>query len=251
MRILLFSDIHGNAAALEAMLADSVRHGPYDLTLCLGDLVWAGPRPAEVLARLRELCHDDPSGQAGPAVCIYGNCDRILLDENARPPAKDGQRVARHREWMLSHLSEGDLAFLRRLPFDHRVTPLPGHELLAVHANPANVDDPIRPELSENELAALLGPAEFQTLAFGHVHIPSVRLWRGRLLVNVASVGLSMDGDPRAAYSVLTWAGGGWQVAQYRVEYDVQRVARDMRRGGLPRGGHFAARLLAARYPGQ
>lgn len=251
MRILLFSDIHGNAAALEAVLADSVRHGPYDLTLCLGDLAWAGPRPAEVLARLRELCHDDPSGQAGPAVCIYGNCDRILLDENARPPAKDGQRVARHREWMLSHLSEGDLAFLRQLPFDHRVTPLPGHELLAVHANPANVDDPIRPELSEDELAALLGPAEFQVLAFGHVHIPSVRLWRGRLLVNVASVGLSMDGDPRAAYSVLTWAGGGWQVAQYRVEYDVQRVARDMRRGGLPRGGHFAARLLAARYPGQ
>ena len=251
MRILLFSDIHGNAAALEAMLADSVRHGPYDLTLCLGDLVWAGPRPAEVLARLRELCHDDPSGQAGPAVCIYGNCDRILLDENARPPAKDGQRVARHREWMLSRLSEGDLAFLRRLPFDHRVTPLPGHELLAVHANPANVDDPIRPELSEDELAALLGPAEFQVLAFGHVHIPSVRLWRGRLLVNVASVGLSMDGDPRAAYSVLTWAGGGWQVAQYRVEYNVQRVARDMRRGGLPRGRHFAARLLAARYPDQ
>ena len=251
MRILLFSDIHGNAAALVAMLADSVRHGPYDLTLCLGDLVWAGPRPAEVLARLRELCHDDPSGQAGPAVCIYGNCDRILLDENARPPAKDGQRVARHREWMLSHLSEGDLAFLRRLPFDHRVTPLPGHELLAVHANPANVDDPIRPELSEDELAALLGPAEFQMLAFGHVHIPSVRLWRGRLLVNVASVGLSMDGDPRAAYSVLTWAGGGWQMAQYRVEYNVQRVARDMRRGGLPRGGHFAERLLAARYPGQ
>ncbi len=110
------------------------------------------------------------------------------------------------------------------------MTPLPGHDLLAVHANPRNVDDPIQPDLSDGAIDAVLGPAEFQVLAFGHVHIPSVRLWRGRLLVNVASAGLSMDGDPRAAYSVLAWAGGGWRVAQYRVEYDVQRVAREMQR---------------------
>ena len=64
----------------------------------------------------------------------------------------------------------------------------------------------------------------------------------------MASVGLPMDGDLRAAYSVLTWAGGGWRVGQYRVEYDVQRVAREMQRNGLPRGRRFAERLLRARY---
>ncbi len=248
MRILLFSDIHGNAAALEAALADSVRHGPYDLTLCLGDLAWAGPRPADVLARLRAMCREDPIGQAAPAVCLYGNCDRFLLDEHDAPPDKTRDRFLRHREWMLSRLTPADLAFLRQMPFSHRVTPLPGHDLLAVHANPRNVDDPIQPDLSEGAIDAVLGPAEFQVLAFGHVHLPSVRLWRGRLLVNASSVGLPMDGDPRAAYSVLTWAGGGWRVAQYRVEYDVQQVARDMQRGGLPRGRHFAERLLRARY---
>lgn len=248
MRILLFSDIHGNIAALEAVLADSVRHGPYDLTLCLGDVAWAGPRPAEVLARLREQCGDDPSGKSWPAVCLYGNCDRILLDELAPPPKKDGDRFQRHREWMLSRLSAADLAFLRQMPFSHRAAPLPGHDLLAVHANPRNVDDPIQPDLSDGAIDAVLGPAEFQVLAYGHVHIPAVRLWRGRLLVNVASVGLPMDGDTRAAYSVLTWAGGGWRVAQYRVEYNVQSVAREMRRNGLPRGRHFAERLLQARY---
>lgn len=248
MRILLFSDIHGNAAALEAMLADSVRHGPYDLTLCLGDLAWAGPRPAEVLARLRSLCQEDPTGKSGPAVCLHGNCDRFLLDDVAAPPDKETERFLRHREWMLNRLTPADLAFLRQMPFSHRVTPLPGHDLLAVHANPRNVDDAIQPDLSDGAIDAVLGPAEFQVLAFGHIHIPSVRLWRGRLLVNAASAGLSMDGDPRAAYSVLTWAGGGWSVAQYRVEYDVQRVAREMRRNGLTRGRHFAERLVRARY---
>ncbi|MFZ2359363.1 MAG: metallophosphoesterase family protein [Anaerolineae bacterium] len=248
MRILLFSDIHGNAVALEAVLTDSVRHGPYDLTLCLGDLAWAGPRSAEVLARLRELCREDPSGKVAPAICLYGNCDRFLLDEMIAPPGKERERFLRHREWMLAQLSPVDLAFLRQMPFSHRVAPLPGHELLAVHANPRNVNDPIQPDLSDAAIDAVLGPAEFQVLAFGHVHIPSVRLWRGRLLVNAASVGLPMDSDQRAAYSVLSWAGGGWRAAQYRVEYDVQRVARDMERNGLPRGRHFAERLLRARY---
>ena len=248
MRILLFSDIHGNSVALEAVLADSVRHGPYDLTLCLGDLAWAGPRPAEVLARLRALCGDDPTGQAAPAVCVVGNCDRFLLDEATAPPEKNGDRFARHRDWILSRLSPVDVAFLRQMPFSHRVAPLPGHDLLAVHANPRNVDDALQPDLSDGAIDALLGPAEFQALAYGHIHLPAVRLWRGRLLVNVASVGLPMDGDLRAAYSVLTWAGGGWRVGQYRVEYDVQRVAREMQRNGLPRGRRFAERLLRARY---
>jgi predicted phosphodiesterase len=248
VRILLFSDIHGNIAALEAVLADSVRHGPYDLALCLGDLAWAGPRPAEVVARLRELCLEDPTGKSGPAVCLYGNCDRFLLDDVAAPSNKETERFLRHREWMLARLGPADLTFLRQMPFSYRVAPLPGHDLLAVHANPRNVDDSIQPELSDGAIDAVLGPAEFQVLAFGHVHLPSVRLWRSRLLVNASSVGLPMDGDPRAAYSVLAWVGGGWTVAQYRVEYDVQRVAREMRRNGLPRGRHFAERLLQAQY---
>lgn len=248
VRILLFSDIHGNAAALEAVLADSVRHGPYDLTFCLGDLVWAGPRPAEVLACLRALCREDPTGHAAPVVCLYGNRDCFLLDEVVAATNNEHERVQRHREWMMARLSPADLAFLRQMSFSHRVAPLPGHELLAVHANPRNVNDPIQPDMSDAAIDAVLGPAEFQVLAFGHVHIPSVRLWRGRLLVNASGAGLPMDGDTRAAYSVLTWAGGGWRVAQYRVAYDVERVAKEMRRNGLPRGRHFAERLLRARY---
>lgn len=250
MRILLFSDIHGNAVALEAVLTDSLRHGPYDLTICAGDLAWAGPRPAEVFARVRELCNDDPTGQSGGGVCVYGNCDQFLLCDTAEgaPQDKNAERFARQQAWMLGKLNPADLAFLQRMPFNYQVTPLPGQELLIVHANPRNVDDALDPNLNDTAVDGVVGDAEFQVLAFGHVHLPSVRLWRGRLLVNVSSVGLPMDGDPRAAYSVFTWQGGGWQVAQYRVEYDAPRVAREMARNGLPRGRHFAERLLAARY---
>jgi predicted phosphodiesterase len=250
MRVLLFSDIHGNATALDAMLADSARHGPYDLTICAGDLVWAGPRPQEVTARMRELSKGDPTGKAGGAVCLHGNTDLLLLGGigGEAPQGKDVERIARLRDWILGQLAPADVDFMRRMPFSHRVGLLPGHDLMVVHANPRNVDDPIHQQLTDAAIDGLVSSADFQVLAFGHVHVPFVRLWRGRLLVDVASAGLCMDGDTRAAYSVLTWDGGAWSVAQYRVEYDAERVARDMRRCGLPRGRHFAERMLAASY---
>lgn len=250
MRILLFSDIHGNADALDAVLSSRHDHGPYDLVICGGDLVWAGPRPREVLARIRELCDDDPLGSS-TGVCLLGNTDTFLLDDyQHRPPAdKRHRRFMRHREWMLERLKPSDLTFLQALPFDYRVSPKPGHDLLAVHANPHNLEDPILDTMSDHEIDAVIGSARFQILAFGHIHIPFVRTWRGRLLVNVASVGLPRDGDPRAAYTVLTWTGDEWAVSQYRVEYDVNRVAEEMRTSDLPRGRHFAERLLAAQYP--
>jgi predicted phosphodiesterase len=250
MRVLLFSDIHGNATALDTVLDDSQRHGPYDLVICAGDLVWAGPRPREVMAKIRELCRDDPTGKSGGAVCLCGNTDLMLFEGKAAepPPDKDSERFVRQRDWNLAQFAPGDLDFIRRMPFSYRVGLLPGYDLLVVHANPRNVDDPIYPELTDAAIDGLVSVEDFQVLAFGHVHVPFVRLWRGRLLVDVASAGLCMDGDTRAAYSTLTWAGGAWTVAQYRVDYDVQKVARDMRRCGLPRGRHFAERMLAARY---
>jgi hypothetical protein len=59
-----------------------------------------------------------------------------------------------------------------------------------------------------------------------------------------------MDGDPRAVYAVLTWDGSTWHVEHHRVFYNLPMVAHQMRISGLPRGKHFAERLMAARYCG-
>ena len=68
MRIALLSDIHGNLIALEAVLADLRSQGPFDQIVVGGDLVWAGPWPAEVVDAVRGL---------GAAV-IQGNTDAFF-----------------------------------------------------------------------------------------------------------------------------------------------------------------------------
>jgi predicted phosphodiesterase len=47
MKILILSDIHGNWAALQAVLA---AEPDVDQILCLGDLVNHGPQPAQCVA---------------------------------------------------------------------------------------------------------------------------------------------------------------------------------------------------------
>ena len=51
MRVAIFSDVHGNLPALEAVLDDIRRRRP-DATYCLGDLVGYGPFPNEVIGRI-------------------------------------------------------------------------------------------------------------------------------------------------------------------------------------------------------
>ena len=87
-----------------------------------------------------------------------------------------------------------------------------------------------------------------RTIAFGHLHLPYVRAWRDRLFVNVASAGLPKDGDPRAGYALLTERSGGWEVKHRRVEFDVERVARDISKSGMPDHARHVKVLRRHRY---
>lgn len=240
MRVALLSDIHGNVVALDAVLADMTLQGRFDEIVVAGDLVWSGPWPAEVVDRVAALT----------SRVIRGNTDAFFdVDEESAPPDTYAERFLTALEWMREQLGPQRVAYLRSLPFSHRITPAPGGELLIVHANPVDLDQPITSRTSEAVLDDLLGSdPRWAVLAFGHVHVPFVRQWRDRMLVDVASAGLPMDDDPRAVYAILTWDGHAWRAEHRRVFYNAPIVAHEMRTGGMPRGKHFAERLITARY---
>ena len=240
MRVALLSDIHGNLIALEAVLADMRSQGTFDQVVVAGDLVWAGPRPAEVVDALQAL----------NAVVIQGNTDAFFQrSTDDAPPGKRDDRFGAHLEWMQTQLGPARTAYLAERPFAHRIEPAPDQALLIVHANPCDQERAILPRMNPTQLDELLAETgDWAALAFGHVHVPFTLGWRDRLLVDVASAGLPMDGDRRAAYAILTWNGAGWQAEHRRVHYALPIVANDMRTCGMPRGKHFAERLMSATY---
>ncbi len=83
MKIALIGDIHANAIALDAVLADIAAQGGVDEYWVLGDLVAFGAQPIETLERLATLPH---------AHFIRGNTD-VYVRTGLRPaPSMDEVR---------------------------------------------------------------------------------------------------------------------------------------------------------------
>ena len=154
----LFSDVHGNAVAFDALLADLERH-PVDRLVCLGDVLQGGPQPVECLERLRSLdCR-----------VVMGNADwYVLTGDPGVEPETENQRLA--REWSLEQLSEADREFVRS--FTPTVDEPP---VLAFHGSPASFEDVILPSTPEEDFRRLLGKPDAPILAGGHTHQQFVR----------------------------------------------------------------------------
>lgn len=255
MRVAIFSDVHGNLSAMRAVLKDIDERGA-DSIVFAGDLCLMGPRPEACVDLLR---------QRADIAAIHGNTD-LMIDS---PPllSRDIEEEARARwqhildvtTWTRESLSEMNRAWLRELPFHRRFSPTvqPQDDLFIVHANPVDVNQVIYPpverqkelfgevvqEDDDEDLQELLSGLMTGVLAFGHLHIPSVRVWNHITLVNVSSVSLPGDGDPRTKYALLEWGGDGWHIDHHRLEYDVADEVEAYRRNRPP-GWEDAAQEL-------
>jgi putative phosphoesterase len=236
MRVALFSDIHGNLVGLDACLTDLRQQGGADVIVAAGDFCMDGPRPKRVLQRLAEI----------GAQCLRGNTDRFLADPDIAGGNWD-ETDRKQAQWHRKQLGEKWLAWLRELPFSLRLGD-EENQLLAVHANPRSDDEHLWPDADDETLERLIGDERAAVIAFGHLHVPYARLWRGKLLVNVASAGLPKDGDPRAGYAILTQRSGGWEAKHRRVAFDVKKVATQLADSGIPESTELIATLRRHRY---
>jgi predicted phosphodiesterase len=233
----VFSDVHGNLRALDACLADLREQGGADVLVGAGDYCMDGPRPREVLERLFGL----------GAHCVRGNTDRYLSDPLFGEDDVDGDSL----RWYRDRLGAEWLSKLAALPFAQRFGldgTAPQDALLVVHANPLSDDEHLRPDADDAFLERITADVVERTIAFGHLHVPYVRHWRDRMFVDVASAGLPKDGDPRACYALFMQRSGGWEVKHRRVVFDVEKVAREIRKSGMPERKKRVGVLRRHRY---
>lgn len=175
MRVAALYDIHGNLAALEAVLAEV----PDDATIVLGGDVAAGPFPAETLERLQEL--------GDRALWVRGNADRELTPGEpglAPPGSLDAERAA---------LSAEQIAFLHDLPETARI----GNTLYC-HASPRNDVDIFTEQTPEERIAFLFADVDADVVVCGHTHMQFDRRIAGKRVVNAGSVGRPYENEPGA-----------------------------------------------------
>lgn len=99
MKIVVFSDVHGNLAALEAVLAD-IRVRKPDRVICAGDLVGYAPFPDGVIEKIRREGIPTVAGNYDDGVGNDGDdCGCAYKDERSR---ELGQQSI---EWTKAHTS--------------------------------------------------------------------------------------------------------------------------------------------------
>jgi putative phosphoesterase len=169
-------DIHGNLAALEAVLAEV----PDDATILVGgDICAGGEQPSETLTRLR--------GLGDRVAWLRGNADRELF------PDEDGLAPVEFLEEARSKLSEEEIAFLHELPPTQRIG-----DVLYCHASPRNDLDIFTERTPEERIAFLFDGLDAATVVCGHTHTQFERTVAGVRVVNAGSVGAPYEEEPGA-----------------------------------------------------
>jgi len=243
MKIAVISDIHGNCAALDAVLAD-LGARPADKIVCLGDAIQGGPQPAQVVSRLREL---------GCPV-VMGNADAWLLsgEETGKEAisAERQRKIKVIREWSLAQLSDDDRGFIGQFRPTVTVSAEGDRRLLCFHGSPDSFDDIILPTTPEDEFQRYLGAHACCVLAGGHTHIQYMRRIADSVYFNPGSVGLAYSHeqgenafrfDPWAEYAVLTLGPALLSLEFRRVAFDARELMRTYLESGRPYAAEDAA----------
>jgi len=228
----VFSDVHSNLEAFQAVLAD-MRAIPFSRMICLGDVVGYAANPKECVDLVRSLDTE----------VLQGNHDFGVLDNATMAqmsgPAALGIRYAREQ------LSPGRCDFLANLPM------VSTHgDLQFVHSSLDRPEDWTylrrEPEIREH-FKAQTHPVSF----CGHTHIPGA-VWLspadevtllgssgrialprdGKVLINVGSVGQPRDRCADACFVVYDAAQRNIEFR--RVPYDINGVKERILAAGLP-----------------
>jgi putative phosphoesterase len=237
-RLAVLSDVHGNAAALDAV-RQAVKAAAADAILVAGDLVLNGPEPAAAVDALREL-------EAEGALIVQGNTDVAVADFDfaaAFPWLADGVpdtfRVA--AEWAHDELGEERVDWLRRLPAERRLRTEDGTLVLVTHASPGSQTAGFDQSLDASVVVERLARTDARIVCCGHTHLPEVRDFGWKVIVNDGSAGYVFDGDPTASWALVDVHDGEVSAEIKRTPFDALGVANAISARGLPGDVYRAA----------
>jgi diadenosine tetraphosphatase ApaH/serine/threonine PP2A family protein phosphatase len=230
MRFAIFSDLHANLEATEAVLADA-RSRDCSHFVCLGDVVGYNANPHECVEIVQKM----------ECPVVKGNHDeQAALTESTRGFNALAETAI---NWTREHLTNEDKNWLRELSLTRQVG-----DFTIVHAT---LDAPDQWGYVFNSLDAVASFTYQQTTVcfFGHTHVPGafvrdegVKKMKvdqltieepKKYFINVGSVGQPRDGDWRAAYCIYHVEKN--LVEQRRVKYDLATAQQKIIQAGLPR----------------
>lgn len=213
MKIAVISDIHGNIYALMKALED-IDEQKVDKIICLGDLVGYGPHPNEAIALIRR--RDIP--------CIKGNYDASVVDGDYTF-IRNTTINSFSLPWSCNEVRISNKYYLDSLPNFLKYT-FNGVNILFTHGSPNAINDYLF-EDTPNTIK-VMNDLEENVLVCAHTHIPCVKKYGDKLLINVGSVGKPKIGRPNPTYAIIEITESSEVKVQFRyLDYEYKRIIKD------------------------
>ncbi len=224
VKIAVLSDVHANLPALERVIQDAQERG-VDVFLNAGDSIGFGPYPNEVIEL---LCEKN-------VLSILGNYDLEVIEGKTKSKGEKNFAFKFARK----ELARSCEYYLYSLPRELRLE-VAGKKLLVTHGSPESIEEHIYHDTPVERLKILADAAKADLIIVGHSHEQFWKQVNGASFINPGSVGRPGDGNPKAAYAILSF--NPFKVELVRLDYDVEAAANALRKKALPES--FAQMLL-------
>lgn len=230
MRYGIFSDVHSNLPALEAVL-NSYAQEQIDRYVCIGDIVGYAANPKECIAKIKAL----------NSIWVAGNHDwasaDLLSTRNFNSLAQEAV------EWTKAQLSWEEKRFLSlsELVFNH-------NDFILVHGTLDNAED-FNYLYDQMDAQVTFELMTNQVCFVGHTHIAGIFVMKdsrisylqqyplqvdpqNKYIVNVGSVGQPRDRNHRAGYCIFDTKSQTIEIK--RIDYDIKEAQNRIIAAGLP-----------------
>lgn len=234
MKIAVLADIHSNFIALQEAYEHIAGWNP-DIVVVAGDIINRGPNPFECVYFLHQKSIYENW------IIVQGNHEEYVLDktENHELLSEFEKQVHKPSIWTGSKIYS-ELKFIKSLPEKYWTLGPDQKKIRILHGSMLGTRDGIYPETSpENLKRKIIGENSLDTtwdlpsvFCAGHTHRPFIITYQKTLVVNVGSIGLSFDGDPRLAYAQLYWKKGNWNSKIIRLDYDITEAEKNYYKSG-------------------
>lgn len=232
IQIAVFSDVHGNLPALDAVLKDIEKRGIRQ-KFCLGDLVDFAPWGNEVTEKIKDL----------QIPCLLGNHDeRIAFDIPVLPLAKHSEEETRARfiaiDHSKKHITAENKRFLSELPFHLKLNYKAGKKhwnIQLVHSSLKSNDTYLYESENDEIFMDMLDESRADVIVMGHTHLSfKKQLKNNRWAVNCGSVGRSKEENRRASYLILSLDEEKVIPEVIQLDYPLEETARQIEESEIP-----------------
>ncbi|MCT2406957.1 metallophosphoesterase [Chryseobacterium antibioticum] len=232
IQIAVFSDVHGNLPALEAVLEDIERRG-IQQKFCLGDLVDFAPWGNEVIEKIRDL----------NIPCLMGNHDeRIAFDIPVVPLSKHSQEETDARFIAIDHskknITEENKKFLSELPFHLKLNYKIGKKhwnIQLVHSSLSSNDTYLYEAEHDEVFVNMLQESQCDIVVMGHTHLSFKKSFEHKKwAINCGSVGRSKEENRLASYLILTMNEEQILPEIVQIDYPLEQTVHGIEESGIP-----------------